>query len=77
MTVGERIRTHRKEKGFTQQQLANEIGVSVQRIRKYESDKGGLSLHHAILLSDLFGCDVRCFDKKGGDKNDNPVSTSD
>lgn len=68
MTVGKTIRTFRKKKGLTQKQLAELIGVSVQMIRRYESDKCGLSLHHAILLSDLFGCDIRCFDKKGGDK---------
>ena len=77
MTVGETIKTFRKKKGLTQKQLAELIGVSVSAIQQIEYGKIGLSLHHAILLSDLFGCDVRCFDKKGGDKNDNPVSTSD
>ena len=36
-TIGERIKRYRKEKGFTQEQLANIIGVSVMTIRRFES----------------------------------------
>lgn len=36
-TIGERIKNYRKEKGFTQEQLANIIGVSVMTIRRFEA----------------------------------------
>ena len=39
MTVGERIRTIRKEKGLTQKQLATETGLSVRSIQDFEYDK--------------------------------------
>lgn len=37
MTTGERIKKFRKAKGFTQEQLASKIGVSVMTIRRFES----------------------------------------
>ena len=39
MTIGEKIKTLRKEKKLTQQKLANAIGVNVQTVRSYESGK--------------------------------------
>ena len=39
MTIGQRIRTFRKKIGMTQQELSDKTGISVQSIRKYESDK--------------------------------------
>jgi len=40
MTIGETIKLYRKEKGFTQGQLAELIGVSTQAISKWETDAG-------------------------------------
>ncbi|MCD8012516.1 MAG: helix-turn-helix domain-containing protein [Lachnospiraceae bacterium] len=37
MTVGENIRRIRREKGWTQAQLANELGISQQMIGQYET----------------------------------------
>ena len=39
MTTGERIRALRKEKGMTQQQLADAMGCTDAAIRNYEADK--------------------------------------
>ena len=39
MTIGQRIRTFRKRIGMTQQELSDKTGISVQSIRKYESDR--------------------------------------
>jgi len=36
LQVGSRIRLERNAKGFTQERLANEIGVSFQQVQKYE-----------------------------------------
>lgn len=35
--IGEKIRQHRKAKGFTQQELAERAGLSTMSIRRYES----------------------------------------
>ena len=37
-TIGSRIAKHRKEKGMTQEELANIIGVSSQAVSKWEND---------------------------------------
>lgn len=34
--IGQQIRAKRKSKGMTQQQLADEIGVTFQQVQKYE-----------------------------------------
>lgn len=39
MTMGQRIRYLRKEKGITQEELGNIIGVQKSAIRKYEKDE--------------------------------------
>ena len=39
MTVGQSIKTFRNKVGMTQQDLSEKTGISVQSIRKYESDK--------------------------------------
>ncbi len=37
-TIGNRITKHRKEKGMTQEELANQLGVSSQAVSKWEND---------------------------------------
>lgn len=39
MTIGQNIKTIRKKVGMTQKDLSSQTGISVQSIRKYESDK--------------------------------------
>ena len=36
-TISNKIKQYRKEKGFTQEQLANAVGVSVMTIRRFEA----------------------------------------
>lgn len=38
MTIGDRIRTVRKEKGLTQKQLAQRLGVSASMVGQYETN---------------------------------------
>ena len=37
-TIGNRIAKYRKEKGFTQESLAEQLGVSAQAVSKWEND---------------------------------------
>ncbi len=40
MSIGQNIKKYRKEKGFTQRELADLNGVSVQAISKWETNAG-------------------------------------
>lgn len=51
MTIGKTIKLYRKEKNFTQGQLAELIGVSVQAISKWETDAGMPDISQIIPLA--------------------------
>lgn len=48
----------RKERGWTQQQLGEWIGVTKQAISNFETCKQGLSLHNAIKLTYLLDLEL-------------------
>lgn len=51
MTTGQTIKLYRKEKGFTQGQLAELIGVSTQAISKWETDAGMPDISQIVPLA--------------------------
>lgn len=61
MTVGERIKQHRLEKGWTQEELGKHLGVGKAAIQKYESGQvQNLKSSTIKTLCKLFG--ARPFD---------------
>lgn len=61
MTVGERIKQHRLEKGWTQEELGKHLGVGKAAIQKYESGQvQNLKSSTIKTLCELF--DARPFD---------------
>ena len=54
MTIAERIMILRKTKGYSQEELADQIGVSRQAVSKWESGQSSPDLEKVILLSDFF-----------------------
>lgn len=58
MTTGEKIAKLRKDNNYTQEQLAELLGVSRQSISKYESGLVYPETEKLIRLSELFGCTV-------------------
>lgn len=54
MTIADRIQSLRKTKGISQEELADQIGVSRQAISKWESEQSCPELDKIILLSDYF-----------------------
>lgn len=54
MSIAERIQQLRKAKGLSQEQLANEIGVSRQAVSKWESQQSLPDLDKIIILSEYF-----------------------
>ena len=58
MTIGKRIALLRKEKGMTQEDLANTMGVSPQAVSKWENDQTCPDISALPKLSKLLGVTV-------------------
>ena len=58
MTLGEQIAIQRKELNYTQEQLADILGVSRQSISKWESDIAYPETEKLIELGKLFDCSM-------------------
>lgn len=58
MTTGEKIAKLRKENNYTQEQLAQLLGVSRQSISKYESDMAYPETDKLIRLGEIFDCSL-------------------
>ena len=57
-TLGKRIAALRKEKGLTQEQLAEKVGVSAQAVSKWENDVSCPDITLLPLLADILGVTV-------------------
>jgi len=55
MNIADRIQLLRKQKGLSQEQLADEINVSRQLISKWENEQAIPDVERIIILSDYFG----------------------
>ncbi len=51
MSIGQNIKKFRKEKGYTQRELAELVGVSVQAISKWETDTGAPDISLIVPLA--------------------------
>ena len=58
MTLGEKIATLRKESNYTQEQLADILGVSRQSVSKWESDLAYPETEKLIELGRIFDCSM-------------------
>ena len=54
MDLGHQLKELRKEKGVSQEDLANVLGVSRQAVYKWENNKGYPDIENLIRLSDYF-----------------------
>ncbi len=55
MNIAERIRNLRKARGISQEEFADQIGVSRQAVSKWESEQSMPDIEKIILISDFFG----------------------
>lgn len=56
--LGEKIKNLRKEKNLTQEELAEEIGVSRQAVAKWETNGGMPDIENLKALSDYFDISI-------------------
>lgn len=55
MNIGERIQSHRKDAGMSQEQLGEKLGVSRQAVSKWETGESLPELDKIILIAQVFG----------------------
>jgi transcriptional regulator with XRE-family HTH domain len=55
MNMADRIQNLRKTKGISQEELADQVGVSRQAVSKWESEQSMPDLDRIIAMSELFG----------------------
>ena len=65
MTFGERMKTARKEKGLSQEELANLIGLKVGTVSKYEQGDRTPGIGKLQLIANALGCDTSRFVASG------------
>jgi transcriptional regulator with XRE-family HTH domain len=66
MTLGEKLKSARKNEGLTQEQLAEKLMVSRQAITKWESDKGMPDIENLKQLSRLLNVSIDYLLDDGG-----------
>ncbi len=59
MTMEERIRQSRMALGYSQEYVAEQLGLSRQAVSKWESGKSSPDTKNLIALAELFGCSVQ------------------
>ncbi len=66
--IGARIRAARKEKGLTQMQLAEKVGVSFQQIQKYETGKDRIFVERLQQIAQALEVPISYFFKDFNEK---------
>ena len=56
--IGVQIKLHREKKGWTQDELANEVGICKQSISKWETGKTYPSIIYLPVLANIFQCTI-------------------
>ena len=58
ISIGNTIKTLRKAKGVTQEEVARELGVSYQAVSKYENEVAQPDISLIPLLAQYFGVTI-------------------
>ncbi len=58
VALGSRIRLRRRELGFSQEQLAREVGITFQQVQKYEHGTNRVSFSRLVEISKALRCGV-------------------
>lgn len=58
MDLGERLQLLRKQNGYSQEELANRLGIARQTVSKWENGQAVPELNGLMLLSELYGVTI-------------------
>lgn len=67
--MGLRIKSERKKRKLTQEQIAEKLNISVKHLSEVERGLTGLSVENLIKLSNIFGVSIDYLVKGEADKN--------
>ncbi len=76
MSFGKRLQGYRKEKGLSQEALANQLYVTRQSISQWENDKTMPSVDLLLKISEIFGVTVDEAARKTRDGEHSPACRS-
>lgn len=76
MTTGEKLTKLRRENNFTQEQLADLVGVSRQAVSKWESDLAYPETEKLLKLGELYHCSMDYLLKEDIDDQTEPASAA-
>lgn len=77
MSFSTKLQDLRKQKGISQESLAEIVGVSRQAISKWESGKAYPDINNLIILSELFNCSIDSLVKDDSDCYVYPTAVKD
>lgn len=75
VNIGDNIRTARKRKGFTQEELANQIGVTSQAVSRWESGSGMPDISVIVPIAQVLSVSTDMLFGMEGEGNDALVFT--
>lgn len=75
MTFGEKIQRLRKEKGFSQEELAEKLSVTRQTVSKWELDQSTPDLEHIEKLCDIYEVTADYLIRQAQPENHEPTET--
>ncbi len=58
IALGSRIRLRRRELGYSQEQLAREVGITFQQVQKYEHGTNRVSFSRLVEIAQALNCGV-------------------
>jgi transcriptional regulator with XRE-family HTH domain len=58
VALGSRIRLRRRELGYSQEQLAREVGITFQQVQKYEHGTNRVSFSRLVEIAQALHCGV-------------------
>jgi len=59
--IGARIRLRRTQSGFSQEKLADALGLTFQQVQKYEKGMNRISASRLLAIANIFGVPVSFF----------------
>jgi transcriptional regulator with XRE-family HTH domain len=74
--VAGRLRSYRKQLGFSQAEVAKELGVSFQQIQKYEAGHNRVGAGRLFQLASLYGIPIQEFFPRGVDSSEGARRTA-